>query len=135
MFETLRARLVGYGVAVLATGGLLLVRWPLSPFLGYYSELMTFFPAIILSAYLGGFGPGFVATLLGAVAAHFFLVEPGSSFAFRDPGIVSSLVLYVLAGAAISGLTESLQRAHRRILADERRRADEALSQERYLLH
>src|SRR5262249_8979174 len=100
-----------------------------------HSELMTFFPAIILSAYLGGFGPGLLATLLGGVAAHYFLVEPRDSFAFGDPGIASAFVLYVLAGTVISGLTESLHPAHRRMVADERRRADEALSQERYLLH
>src|SRR5262249_2033845 len=118
-----RARLVAYGVPVVATGLSLLVRWPLFPLLGYHSELMTFFPAIILSAYLGGIGPGPVATLLGAAAAPYFLVEPRSSFAFPDPGITSAVGLSWLAGAAIGGLTEPLHRSRRRIQASERRYA------------
>ena len=46
-----------------------------------------------------------------------------------------ALILFVLVGTIISGLCESLHRARRRIVADERRRAEEALTQERYLLH
>jgi PAS domain S-box-containing protein len=126
MHEIRRKQLAGYGVAIAATLGCLLIRWPLFPLLGYHSELMTFFPAIILSAYLGGFGPGLTATLLGGLAGHYFLVEPRDSFALGDPGIASAFVLYLLAGTVISGLTESLHRAHRRTLADERRRADQS---------
>src|SRR5436309_832949 len=84
---------------------------------------MTFFPAIILSAYFGGLAPGLVATFLGAAAAHYFIIEPRYSFAFHDPGIASSLGLYFLAGIVISGLTESLHRTRRRIEASERRHA------------
>src|SRR5262245_12834874 len=57
MHETLRARLVAYGVAVLATGVSLLLRWPLWPVIGEHTPFLTFFPAVILSAYLGGLGP------------------------------------------------------------------------------
>ena len=45
MRETLRARLAAYGVAVLATGAMLLVRWPLFPVLGYRAPL----PAAIMT--------------------------------------------------------------------------------------
>ena len=45
------------------------------------------------------------------------------------------MTLFVLVGMVISGLSESRLRAHRRIGASERQRADESLSQERYLLH
>src|SRR5207237_1943037 len=53
------------------------------------------------------------------------------------PGVndLAALILFVLVGTIISGLCESLHRARRRFLAHERQRADEALSQERHLLH
>ena len=48
MRETSRVRLVAYGVAVLAAGITLLLRWFLEPWLGHERPLITFFPAVIL---------------------------------------------------------------------------------------
>src|SRR5262245_23670947 len=123
MHETPRARLVAYGVAFLATGVSLLLRWPLWPVLEHSAPFMTFFPAVILSAYYGGLGPGLLATLLGAAAADFFLIEPGHLFTFGLAPEAFSMGLFVLTGAVISGLSESLHRSQRRVVANERRYA------------
>src|SRR5439155_5729933 len=96
---------------------------------------MTFFPAVMIAAYVGGFWPGLLATLLSAAAANYFLTGQLRSFQVSSVNDAAALVLFVLVGTIISGLCESLHRARRRILADERQRAQEALSQERYLLH
>src|SRR5262249_34639776 len=135
MHEILRSRLVAYGVALLATVGCLLIRWPLWPVLGDAVPHMTFFPAVMIAAYFGGFGPGLLATLLSAVAANYYLTGQLSSFQVGSVNDVAALILFVLVGTIISGLCESLHRVQRRILADERQRAQEALSQERCLLH
>jgi PAS domain S-box-containing protein len=135
MHETRRPRLVAYGVALLATLGSLLIRWPLWPLLEDAVPHMTFFPAVMIAAYFGGFWPGLLATILSAVAANSFLAKQPTSFHFTHIRDVAALILFVLVGTIISGLCESLHRARRRILADERRRAEEALSQERCLLH
>ncbi len=135
MHETPRPRLVTYGVALLATVGCLLLRWPLWPVLGDTVPHMTFFPAVMIAAYVGGFWPGLLATILSAVAANYFLTKQLASFHVTRVNDVAALALFVLTGAIISGLCESLHRAQRRILADERQRAEEALSQERCLLH
>ena len=68
-------RLISYGVALLATAGCLLIRWPLWPVLGDAVPHMTFFPAVMIAAYFGGFWPGLLATLLSAVAANYFLTR------------------------------------------------------------
>jgi PAS domain S-box-containing protein len=135
MRETPRARLVAYGVAVLATAVSLLARWPLWPVLGDAVPHMTFFPAVMVAAYFGGFRPGLLATILSAVAANYFLTQQLPHFRVTSVNDVAALILFVLTGVVISGLCESLHRARHRILADERRRAEEALSQERHLLH
>src|SRR5437870_12682404 len=134
MHEIARSRLVPYGVAVLATAASLLIRWPLTPLLGQAVPHMTFFPAVMVAAYFGGFWPGLLATLLSAVAANYFFTGQLRSLQVTSVNDVAALALFVLTGAIISGLSESLHRARRRIVADERRRAEEALSQERYLL-
>ncbi len=135
MCDTPRARWVAYGVAVLGTVVLLVLRWSLWPVWRHTGPHMTFFPAVMIAAYYGGFWPGLLATLLGAAAANFFLPESLHSFDVTSPADVAPMALFVLTGAILSGLCESLHRAQRRILADERQRAAEALSQERYLLH
>src|SRR6202030_3766870 len=85
MHESPRARLVAYGVAVLAAGVSILLRWPLWPVIGDHTPFLTFFPAVILSAYFGGLGPGLVATFVSGAAAAFFLAKPHFSFEVHDP--------------------------------------------------
>jgi PAS domain S-box-containing protein len=95
---------------------------------------MTFFPAVMIAAYFGGFWPGLLATMLSAGAANYFLTGQMHSFHITSANDMAPLTLFVLTGAIISGLSESLHRAHRRLVAHERQCAEEALSQERYLL-
>ena len=49
-----------------------------------------------------------------------------ASFQVRNVNDVAALIIFVLVGTIISGLCESLHRARRRIVADERREAEEA---------
>src|SRR5260370_26051688 len=125
MHETPRARLVAYSVAVLAPAVSLLVRWPLQPVLGDAVPHMAFFPAVMVAAYFGGFGPGLLALILSAVAANYLLPPQLPSFQATHINELAALILFMLVGSIISGLSESLHRARRRIVADERQRARE----------
>src|ERR1700680_3221598 len=127
MHDTRRARLASYRAAVLTTAVSLLVRWPLRPVLGDAVPHMTFFPAVMIAAYFGGFWPGLLATLVSAVTANYFLTEQLPSFQPERVNEVAALILFLLVSTIISGLCESLHRARRRIVADERRRAEETL--------
>src|SRR2546423_7831589 len=129
-----RVRRVAYVVAVLAPAASLLVRWPLWPVLGDAVPHMTFFPAVMIAAYIGGFWPGLMATLVSAVTANYYLTEQLPSFHARSVNDVVALSLFVLVGTIIIGLCEFLHRARHRIQADERRRAEEAVraSEERF---
>src|SRR5258708_2995703 len=125
MQETPRARLVAYSIAVLVPLFSLLIRWPLWPVLGDAVPHMTFFPAVMIAAFYGGLWPGLLATIVSAVAAN-FITHQLPSFQAKSVNNVVGVVLFVLVGAIISGLCESLHRARRRLVADERRRAAEA---------
>src|SRR5262249_2319290 len=100
MHEKPRARLVAYGVAVLATAVSLLVRWPLWPVLGDAVPHMTFFPAVMLAAYLGGFRPGLLAPLLSAAAANHFPTRQPAPFRVNSVNDVPPPVLFRLVGPA-----------------------------------
>src|ERR1700738_1973248 len=120
MHETARAGLVAYGVAVLATVVCLLIRWPLWPVLGDAVPHMTFFPAVMVAAYFGGFWPGLLATTLSAVAANYFFTQQVSSFHATSGKDVAGPILFVLVCTIISGLSEALHRSRRRIAVSER---------------
>jgi C4-dicarboxylate-specific signal transduction histidine kinase len=115
---------VGYGVAVLATAVCLAVRWPLWPVLGDAVPHMGFFPAVMLGAYFGGFGPGMLATLLSVLAANYFFTEQFRSFHVTNVNDVAGAILFVVVGTIISALSESLHRARRRALEQQRQRAE-----------
>jgi two-component system, sensor histidine kinase and response regulator len=123
MGETRSTRWAGYGLAVLATVLSTLIRWPLFPLIGYRAPTMTFFPAIFLAAYFGGFGPGLLATILSGLGAVSFLFEPHYSLRLHQPADAFALGIFTLIGVATSALCESRLRSHRRITANERRYA------------
>src|ERR1700751_1814897 len=104
-------RLLAYGVALLATLGSLLIRWPLWPVLGDAVPHMTFFPAVVLGAYFGGFWPGLLATVLSVLATDYFFTEQLRFLHITSINDVTAAVLFVLVGVIISGLSESLHRA------------------------
>jgi PAS domain S-box-containing protein len=123
MRDTPRGRLIAYGVAVLAAGASLAIRWLLMPFLDHERPFITFFPAVILSAYVGGLGPGLVATFLGAALGHYYVTDPPYTFTIHDRSEAYALALYTLTGVVISATTESLHRSRSRVAANERRYA------------
>ncbi|WP_406694444.1 PAS domain S-box protein [Singulisphaera sp. Ch08] len=127
MHDNPRARRVAYGVALLNVVVAILVQRHLTSILGDRALYITFFPAILVAAYLGGFWPGFLATALSAMAVAFFFIEP--LYALRIKGIAdaTTLPLFLLIGTVISVLSEALHRAWRRIVAEERNRAEEVM--------
>ena len=107
-----RSRLIAYGVAVAVPAVSLLVRLLIPP--GVPQELalyFTFFPAVVIAAYLGGFRPGMLATVLSAVAIDYFFVEPRCSLRIEHTHDAVAVALFVLVGAFISCLCESLLRS------------------------
>ena len=83
--------------------------------------------AIVISAYYGGFWPGMLATVVGALGVDLFITGPRFELMPAAPGEAVGLFLFVIVGTIISGLNEALHRARRRIVADERRRAEAAV--------
>ena len=122
MNERSRARLVAYNVAILAVAVSLLVRaYLLHPVMGAKAVFLTFCPAVMIAAYFGGFRPGMLATVLSAVAADYFFIEPLYDVRIQTPEDLLSAGFFVLVGAFICGLSESLHRSRRRVVASERR--------------
>ena len=65
------------------------------PFVFYYLTAAA-------SAWLGGFGPGLLATLLAALSARFFFLDPQYSLVIASPNEKLRLALFILEGVGIS---------------------------------
>jgi two-component system cell cycle sensor histidine kinase/response regulator CckA len=61
---------------ILFTGAALGLRMLLNPWCGERVPYVTFYVSVTLSAILGGVIPGFIATVLGTLAAIYFFVPP-----------------------------------------------------------
>jgi PAS domain S-box-containing protein len=122
-----RSTLLLYALAVLAPALSLLVRWPLWPLLDNKFPYITFFPAILLTAYCGGLRPGLLATTLSAIGVLHILLEPPSDFRTFTGADLIGFGLFLVIGVLICCLSESLLRARRRSEASGKRlRASEA---------
>ena len=126
MHESPRSRLLAYGTALPVLVLTLILRLWFHSVLGERALYSSVFPAVILAAYFGGFWPGLVLTIVGSLASNYLLVEPRYTLDFHGAGDVVALILIVTTGTIISALCESLHRTRGRIVADERRRAQEA---------
>ncbi len=73
----------GYAVALAATVAALLVRLLLEPFLHDYFPFTTFYAAALLLAMYVGFGPCLFASVLGWLAATYWIVPPRGSWAVQ----------------------------------------------------
>jgi PAS domain-containing protein len=82
--------------------------------------LELFFIPIILSAYVGGLGPGLLATGLAAALASYYLLDPARDFAIAEPSIALEWAILFIAGALISVLSEGLHRAWGRSATSQR---------------
>jgi PAS domain S-box-containing protein len=83
-----------------------------------------FYAAIAASGWLGGFGPGLVATLLASLAARYFFLIPRYSLHVSSSINAARVGLFMLEGILISGLSATYPKA--------RRIASEAIEQIRH---
>jgi two-component system, sensor histidine kinase and response regulator len=124
MNETPRARIVAYSVAVLSVAvSLLMVAYLLHPVMGVKALYLTFCPAVMIAAYFGGFRPGLLATVLSAVAADYFFIEPLYDLWIDTPEDLLAVGSFVLVGTFLSGVCEALHRSRCRVVNSERRYA------------
>lgn len=126
-----------YGIAILLVGAAVFMsQWPALHVRTAPSAL--FLCAIMISAWLGGIGPGLLAVVLCCVAFDYYVMPPLHSFAIKSEELPRFVVFSVSATVAASlsaaqrSATESLRRA-RDILTEtvkELQRTNDALQAE-----
>jgi transcriptional regulator with PAS, ATPase and Fis domain len=105
----------GYGTAVLSVlGALLISHWPV--FHLESAPVSLFLCAVMFSAWLGGLGPGFLATVLSALAFYYSFLPPVDSLA-EKPSQIPRFLVFIVSALFVGSLsvaqrrtTESLRR-------------------------
>jgi PAS domain S-box-containing protein len=109
----LRHRLA-YVLAVLLVAVALAIRLSLPASFGERPMLLLFLFPVIVSALLGGLGPGLLATLMTAVVTDFQLLSPFRSLAIAGIYDVAQWTLLIANGVLISLFSEFLLRTRQR---------------------
>ncbi|HEY8504245.1 MAG TPA: DUF4118 domain-containing protein, partial [Gemmataceae bacterium] len=118
-----------YGAAALAVVLATAARLWLTPGLGPEQlPFITYFPALVFAAWFGGLGPALLTVGLGSLAAAYFFIPPQGTLLISGPVGGTSLVVFLLVGAATALLSQSMRAAERRAAAHAR---DAAAQRER----
>ena len=102
--------LARFGVALLAVAIACLARAPMGPIVGIRFQFLIFFPAILLSAWYGGFWPGLLSTLLSACFLLILWTDPVGMVSVAHPTDTLAILLFIAIGVAIAAAHESLHR-------------------------
>src|SRR5204863_3609772 len=102
---------LGYGVAVVAVMGALLLRFILDTWLGPNVPYLSFFPAILVASWFGGLGPGVLAAVLSTLSAYAWLLPPPGLW--KTPAVhdLNSLALFTLIGIGIAYRSGAMKKA------------------------
>jgi PAS domain S-box-containing protein len=102
---------VTYPAALASVGGAVVVLRLLAPLIGNSVPVTVFVLAVTLSAWLGGIGPGLLATVVSLVVAQYLSLKPDSVLPVTRASYAVRLGLFGLVGTAISVISETRRRA------------------------
>ena len=106
--------LIRYGTAILAVATGFLLRSLLSPLLGADVPFITLFPAVAVSALIGGFGAGLFAAFLSALFANLLIMPDSLSISLSQKDLTQTTVFLAM-GVFISWVVGERERVQARL--------------------
>jgi PAS domain S-box-containing protein len=82
-----------YALALVSVGVATAPRFALDPYLEG-AQFVTFYPAIVITTLISGFGAGFLSAMLSTAAADFFILSPRFSFVPETSAGWADLLLF-----------------------------------------
>jgi PAS domain S-box-containing protein len=98
-----------YTIAVLSVAAaLILAQWPILHLEA--APVSLFFCAVMLSAWFGGFGPGFLASALSTLIFYYYFLPPLRSIAPK-PDEIPRLIIFAMSGLVVAALSAAQRSA------------------------
>ncbi|MCG3137819.1 MAG: Sensor protein KdpD [Phycisphaerae bacterium] len=82
----------------------------MSPFFSPVNLTMIYMAGVVFASIRLGIGPAIMASVLSPLLFNFFFTEPYHSFVVRDTQYIFTLIVMLVIGLIISGLTQRVQR-------------------------
>ena len=101
---------IGYSIAVVAVLISIGLRFLIEPHVTAGLPFITFFPAIILTTFLGGLGPGIAVAVIAGLVSWYFFLPPAFSFELGEKEFASLGVFWLIAAMDLK-LVHHLNRA------------------------
>ena len=105
-----RSVLLRYGAALALTLGTTLLILGLKPFLAR-GLMVLYIPGVMISAWVGGLGPGLLATVLSVVATAYLFLDPTGSFFIQSADDIAELIVFSFVALLTSVLNTAQKRA------------------------
>ncbi|MFT3883178.1 MAG: DUF4118 domain-containing protein [Gemmatales bacterium] len=109
-----RKSLALYGSSLLAVAAAIGIRLLLDPLIGARNPFFTIFLSVVLIAWWAGSGPAWVTSIVGAIAASYYLLEPRHTFPIDKLEHQVALLLFGIVCFATITLFGSLRKARER---------------------
>ncbi|MGI4789587.1 MAG: PAS domain S-box protein [Janthinobacterium lividum] len=87
-----------------------LLRLTLDPFLGRKAALIMYFPALVFSAWVGGWTGGLAALTLSALAATYCFLSPHHSLTIASQSDQLTLLIFTVVGLSVSAISSAQRR-------------------------
>ena len=129
--KPVRNRLAGYLLAIALSALAVIVRFASDRLLPPGFPFLTFFPAVILTAFLAGRGPAVLSAALSLLAAWYFFIEPLGSFTLNAP-VATALAFFATVLLVDILLIHGLQQRQEKLVESQRELA--AMAEQRTLL-
>lgn len=115
----LRGKLSGYavaiGLAIIAT----LIRQAVDHLLPPGFPFLTFFPAVIVTAFVAGRGPGALCGILSLLSSWYFFIPPANSFVISAP-VATALLFFAAVVIVDILLIDGLQQRQEKLVESQR---------------
>jgi PAS domain S-box-containing protein len=125
-----------YALVIASVAATTLLRLSLNPLLHKKAAFIIFFPALVFSAWVGGWGGGLLALALSTVLAICLFVSPTHALSLPEQADQLTLVIFIIVGLSVSAISNSQRRARRQAMtaAEEAQRSEAAFrkSEARY---
>ncbi|PXA74366.1 histidine kinase [Caulobacter sp. D4A] len=118
-----------YASAVAAAAAAFFVRLALNSWFPPGFPYLTFFPAIVLTAYFAGRGPAILCATLSGLAAWYFFIPPYNSFRF-DFATMVAIAFYVFVTAVDIFFIDGMRQTMRKLAVERESLADLARSRD-----